>query len=66
MYGALIDHVMAILCPECGKWLRNMKLESLKLFIMTKTKKKTHFFEDFLEISLVGSLKVINFLLYFV
>ena len=41
-----------------------MKLECLKLFIMTKTKtkKKTNkqkkaFLKEFLEISLVGSLK---------
>ena len=37
MHGALNDHVMANLCPEYGKRLRNMKLESLKLFI-TKIK----------------------------
>ena len=34
-----------------------MKLQSLKLFIMTKTK-KNEFLEDFREITLVGSLIV--------
>ena len=37
-HGALNDHVIGNLCPEYGKWLRNLKLESPKLFIITKTK----------------------------
>ena len=36
MYGALNYRVMAIFCPEYKKLLRNMKLQCLKLFIMTK------------------------------
>ena len=55
MHGALNYRVMAIFCPEYKKWLRNMKLQCLKLFIMTKT--KNEFLEDFPEVSLVGSLK---------
>ena len=37
-----------------------MKLQCLKLFIMTKTKqKKNEFLKDFREISVVGSLKAV-------
>ena len=56
MHGALNYRVMAIFCTVYKKWLRNMKLQCLKLFIMTKTK-KNEFLEDFRELSLVGSLK---------
>ena len=55
MHGALNYRVIAIFCPEYKKLLRNMKLQCLKLFIMTKTK-RNEFLEDFREISLVGSL----------
>ena len=57
MHGALNHRVMAIFCPEYKKLLRNMKLQCLKLFIMTKKKKKN--LEDFREISLVGSLNAV-------
>ena len=40
MHGALNYRVMAIFCPEYKTLLRNMKLQCLKLFIMTKTEKK--------------------------
>ena len=54
MHGALNYRVMAIFCPDYKKLLKNMKLQCLELFIMTKKK----FLEDFREISLVGSLNL--------
>ena len=39
MHGTINYRVMAIFCPEYKKLLRNMKLQCLKLFIMTKKKR---------------------------
>ena len=47
MHDALNDHVMANLCPEYIKWLRNIKLESLKLLIRPITKTKNCIFAEF-------------------
>ena len=57
MDGALNDHVMENLFPKSGKLSRNMKVKNHYLL---QQKQKIVFLKDFLEISPMGALKLIN------